>query len=83
MNERYSCENPCKNWGVPDQRPCSNRIKFNDMQKTGPEFTGCCTCAYQGNTPQGIPKYGYYKPVSLPYVNYQCDEQRSPYDSNC
>ena len=82
MNNRYSCVNQCDSWGIPEARStCPDTISFNDMQKLGPIKSGCCTCAYQGTSANGIRKYGYFKPIPLPYVNYKCDEQRSPYDN--
>ncbi len=60
---------------------CKCKYEVNNLLQLGPIYQKTC-CAMQGFTNSGDPKYGYCKNVSLPYVNYNKDFQRSPYDND-
>lgn len=57
------------------------RYTVNNLLSLGPIYQKTC-CAFQGYTEQGKPRYGYCKNIPLPNVNYNRNEQRSPYDND-
>ncbi len=81
----YAAHKKLYNWPptvVPPscRRGCPCTMVYTDQMYTGPT---CVPngCVYQGDTMQGNPQYGYRKPIALPYVNYDENTQRSPYDN--
>lgn len=81
---------PCSKNCFEGTGNCPRRMVYDDLMVASPLNTSSSPnlyvpneCVYQGPTPKNNPRFGFRKPIPLPYPNYTpYGDQRSSFDNS-